>query len=54
MRPQLVLEDKQRGLIHLGVRNGIVVSALGSEPERYLGLTEDQARHLARYGNVTR
>lgn len=50
----LTLKDKGRGTIWLWTRDGVVIGAMGSEPKRYLGLTEQQARHLARYGNVKR
>lgn len=35
--------------IYLTIRDGIVVGAMGSDPKRYLGLTEAAARHKARY-----
>lgn len=46
----LVLKDKMRGRIWLALRDGVVVGAMGSDPVRYLGLTESRARHIARYG----
>ncbi len=46
----LTLRDKSRGKIWLWMQNAIVIGAMGSEPKRYLGLTEVQARHLAQYG----
>lgn len=46
----LALKDKGRGKIWLWLRDGIVIGAMGSDPKRYLALTESQARHLARYG----
>ena len=49
-KEDLILKDRGRGRIWLVIRNGIVTGAMGSEPERYVGLTIDQARHLARYG----
>lgn len=48
------LNDKVRGTIHLNVVDGKVVGALGSEPERYVGLSVDAAKHLARYGGLGR
>jgi len=38
------------GHVWLTVREGRVVGAAGSDPERYLGMTLDRARHVARYG----
>jgi hypothetical protein len=46
----LTLKDRSRGSINLNLRDGIVVGACGSEPACFMGLTESQARHLARYG----
>lgn len=51
---QLHLPDKNRGLIWLNLRDGVVVGAMGSEPKRFIGLTESQARHLARYGSIAK
>ena len=48
----LTLKDKGHDTIWLWMRDGVVIGAMGSEPKRYLGLTEKQARHLARFGNV--
>lgn len=48
------LKDKNRGHVWLSIRDGVVVGAMGSEPKRYMGLTLDQAKHLARYGSVAR
>ncbi len=45
-----VLRDRERGTIHLTIRDGVVVGAMGSEPKRFIGLTVDRARHVARYG----
>ncbi len=50
----LKLKDKGRGHVWLNVRDGVVVGAMGSEPKRYIGLTVDRAKHLARYGSVSR
>ena len=48
----LVLKDRMSGhKIYLTLRDGTVVGAMGSEPRRYLGLTEKEARHKARYSN---
>lgn len=47
---ELKLNDKGRGYIWLTLRDGIVVGAMGSDPKRYIGLTEARARHIARYG----
>lgn len=49
---ELRLNDKQRGQIWLTIRDGIVVSAVGSDPKRFIGLPEAHARHLARYGAI--
>ncbi len=40
----LILKDKHRNRIFLTLRGGVVVGAMGSEPARYLGLTEAAAR----------
>lgn len=48
----LVLKDRMSGhKIYLTLKGGTVVGAMGSEPRRYLGLTETEARHKARYSN---
>jgi len=44
------LKDRSRGHVWLTVRDGRVVGAMGSDPERYTGKTLEEARHLARYG----
>lgn len=44
------LKDRDRGHIVLTVRDGVVVGAMGSEPKRYVGMTLDRAKHVARYG----
>lgn len=54
MTTKLNLPDKNRGQIWLNLRDGVVVGAMGSEPERFLDLTESQARHLARYGGIAK
>lgn len=47
------LKDKASGcFIWIAITEGKVVGALGSDPQRYMGLTEAQARHLARYGGI--
>lgn len=48
----LTLPDRKRGHISLTLCDGVVVGAMGSEPQRFIGLTETQARHLARYGSI--
>jgi hypothetical protein len=48
----LVLKDRMSGhKIYLTLREGVVVGAMGSEPRRYLGLSEREARRKARYSN---
>lgn len=48
----LELKDRMSGhKIYLTFRDGEVVGAMGSEPGRYMGLTEREARHMARYSN---
>lgn len=47
------LRDKlSRARVLIATRDGIVVWAMGCEPERFIGLTEVEARHLARYGGL--
>ena len=47
----LNLHDKRSGgRIYLWIRDGVVVGAMGCEPERFIGRTVDDARHIARYG----
>lgn len=47
----LVLKDRMSGnKVYLTLRDGTVVGAMGSEPRRYLGLSEAAARRKARYG----
>lgn len=47
----VLLRDRYSGMqISLTIRDGIVVGAVGSEPERYLGLNESFARRYARFG----
>ena len=48
----LKLKDRKRGHVWLTVRDGIIVGATGSEPRRYVGMTLDQAKHVARYGGT--
>lgn len=51
----LCLRDRASGLrIWLTLRDGMVVGAMGSDPKRYLGLTEAVARHRARHGGWKR
>lgn len=48
------LNDRYSGqAVELNMRDGVVVGATGCEPRRYLGLTEDEARHYARYGQTS-
>jgi hypothetical protein len=45
------LRDKASGnSVWISVRDGVVVGAMGSDPGRFVGLTEQRARHIARYG----
>ena len=47
------LKDRYSGgHVWLTVRDGTVVGVMGSDPKRYLGMTLDQARHIARYGGT--
>ena len=49
----LKLKDRYSGAhVWLTVRDGIVVGAMGSDPKRYVGMTLDQAKHVARYGGT--
>lgn len=51
MNTTIKLRDKNsRQTIWLTLRDGVVVGAMGSNPARYLGLSEQRARHHARYG----
>jgi hypothetical protein len=50
--PVIKLKDRNRGHVWLTVRDGIVVGAMGSEPKRYVGMTLEQAKHVARYGGT--
>lgn len=51
MTNTITLKDKHSGnLVWITLRDGIVVGAAGSDPNRYLGKTEQRARHMARYG----
>jgi hypothetical protein len=46
----LRLRDRVSGnSIFLTFRDGVVVGAMGADPSRYVGLTEQQARHRARF-----
>lgn len=53
-REVLDLADKDRGkvVLYLAGWPRKVVGAMGCEPERYMGLTEKQARRLARTGKA--
>lgn len=44
---EITLRDKGRGSIALTIRDGVVTGATGSEPKRFMGLTESDARKLA-------
>jgi len=44
---EIILRDKGRGEIALTIRDGVVVGATGSEPKRFMGLTESGARLTA-------
>jgi hypothetical protein len=46
----LKLKNKSAGHVWLTIRDGAVVGAMGSDPSRFIGLTESRARHIARYG----
>jgi hypothetical protein len=48
------LKDRYSGgHVWLTVRDGAVVGAMGSDPKRYVGMSLDQAKHMARYGGTT-
>lgn len=51
MTNTITIKNRSAGRITLTVRDGIVVGAFGSEPARFVGLTEARARHVARYGS---
>jgi len=52
---EISLKDRSSGFpIVLKVRAGRVVGAMGSDPKRYVGLTLDEAKYLARYGGAQR
>lgn len=47
---ELKLRDRASGgYIYLTIRHGVVVGAMGCTPKRFVGLTESEARHRARY-----
>jgi len=47
----LKLKDRHSGnYVYLTVRGGVVVGAMGSDPKRFVGLTVERARHIARHG----
>ncbi len=37
------------GFVFLSIRGGVVVGAMGADPARFVGLTEQAARHRARF-----
>jgi hypothetical protein len=50
MNTTLTLKDRVSGnRMYLSLRDGVVVGAMGADPKRYLGLTEQAAKHKARY-----
>lgn len=45
------LRDRASGnYVWLSIRDGVVVGAMGSDPKRFVGLTEQEARRKARFG----
>ena len=51
--PVIKLKDRySSGHVWLTVRDGTVVGVMGSDPKRYLGMTLDRAKHVARYGGT--
>jgi hypothetical protein len=49
---ELVLKDRYSGnRVFLTLRDGVVVGAMGCEPQRYVGLAEQDARHKARFAH---
>lgn len=47
------LKDRYSGgHVWLTVRDGRVIGAMGSDPKRYIGMSIDRARHVARYGGT--
>ncbi len=49
--PVVKLKDRYSGgHVWLTVRDNVVVGVMGSDPKRYLGMTLDRAKHVARYG----
>ncbi|HKQ66005.1 MAG TPA: hypothetical protein VJZ73_13405 [Methylomirabilota bacterium] len=44
---EITLKAKGRGEVALSVRDGVVIGATGSEPQRYIGLTIEHAGYLA-------
>ena len=52
---RIKLKDRQSGgHVWLTVRGGRIVGVMGSDPERYMGMTLDEAKHHARYGGKSR
>lgn len=50
---ELALHDRHSGgKVWLNVRDGIVVGVTGSDPKRYLGLSIERAKHVARHGGT--
>lgn len=51
---EVTLKDRLGGRVWLTIRDGVVVGAMGSDPHRFIGRTEAQARRIARYGGSGR
>jgi hypothetical protein len=52
-RDEVKLSDKlSGGSVWLRLRDGKVVGAMGSDPDRFVGLTLAEAKHVARYGGA--
>lgn len=55
MTTTMKLKDRYSGgSIWITLCDGLVVGAMGCEPQRFVGLTARKALHLARYGAVAR
>lgn len=53
--PVVKLKDRDsRNYVWLTIRDGVVVGAMGSDPRRYMGMTLEQAKHLARHGGKSK
>ena len=50
MTNTITIKNRSAGRLTLTIRDGVVVGAFGSDPARFVGLTEARARHVARYG----